>query len=89
MVITRRFAHIRRWRGNRIRVSIAKGDYLQRLKAEWDEAAEAKEAAALAAAARKSPAAAPYKARQSLRLRRRPGTAGNATTMSLIFVLFL
>ncbi|CAM9600082.1 unnamed protein product [Pylaiella littoralis] len=62
-----------RWRGNRIRVSIAKGDYLQRLKAEWDEAAEAKEAAALAAVARKSPAAAPYKARQSLRLRRRPG----------------
>eukprot|EP00752_Nemacystus_decipiens_P007935 g7089.t1 len=60
-----------RWRGNKIRVGFAKGDYLQRLKNEWDEAAAAKEAAA--AAAKKISATEPYKARPSLRLRRRPG----------------
>lgn len=64
-----------RWRGNRIKVGIAKGDYLQRLKAEWDAAATAKAKAteeALVAAGAKKPAA-PYKARPCLRLRRRPG----------------
>lgn len=66
-----------RWRGSKIRVGFAKGDYLQRLKGEWDEAAKAKAAAAaatgVATAARTSSATAPYKARPSLRLRRRPG----------------
>jgi len=54
-------------------VGFAKGDYLQRLKAEWDETAKAKEAAAAAAVARKAPVTTPYKARPALRLRRRPG----------------
>eukprot|EP00903_Cladosiphon_okamuranus_P015959 g14741.t1 len=66
-----------RWRGSKIRVGLAKGDYMQRLKTEWDEAAKAKQATAVAAAAaeaaRKPSATMPYKARPSLRLRRRPG----------------
>lgn len=66
-------------------MGFAKGDYLQRLKAEWGEAAKAKEAAATAAAAAaaatKPSATAPYKARPSLRLRRRPGEADAATLL--------
>lgn len=77
---------LRRWRGNKIRVGFAKGDYLQRLKAEWDEVAKTKEAAAVVAAvaeaARKPSATVPYKARPSLRLRRRPG---EADTLTLLF----
>ena len=60
-------------------MGFAKGDYLQRLKSEWEEAAKAKEAAAAAAsaaaAARKPSATEPYKARPFLRVRRRPGEA--------------
>ncbi|CAN0275036.1 unnamed protein product, partial [Laminaria digitata] len=93
-----------RWKGNRIKVSIAKGDYMQRLKGEWEEAAAAAAAAAVlkkeavlgkgrggdedkvsgsteevgaaAGGAGGGPGAAGhagYKARPSLRLRRRPG----------------
>lgn len=81
MLLTRRCFY--RWRGNKIRVGFAKGDYLQRLKAEWDEAAQAKEAAV---AARKPSATVPYKARPSLRLRRRPGETDHEPVDRLHFL---
>ncbi|CAN0265639.1 unnamed protein product, partial [Ectocarpus sp. 13 AM-2016] len=69
-----------RWKGGKIRVGFAKGDYLQRLKAEWDAAAKKEEEASAAKATAASvpskkpvPPAVAYKARPFLRLRRRPG----------------
>ncbi|CAN0430347.1 unnamed protein product, partial [Ectocarpus fasciculatus] len=67
-----------RWKGSKIRVGFAKGDYLQRLQAEWDAAAAAaknREEKASAPAVGKTPVppTVTYKARPFLRLRRRPG----------------
>lgn len=75
----------RRWKGGKIRVGFAKGDYLQRLKAEWDAADAKKEEEASAATATAAggpsktpvPPALAYKARPFLRLRRRPGERGS------------
>lgn len=75
-----------RWRGSRIRVGVAKGDYLERLKAEWKEAEEVQASAQAVlsemAAVAKDPAK--RKSPPVLRLRRRPG---ELDTMSLFAVV--
>lgn len=70
-----------RWRGSKIKMGFAKGDYLERLKCEWVEAKETKAKAAREVEEAKAAATdhASYSAPPVLRIRRRSGGAGGAS----------